>query len=644
MRLWRRFRQLLQRRSFEADLAEEVRIHREMAEASALRAGATPQEARREAGRDFGSVAITLEDSRAVWRFAWFSSLIQDIRFGLRGFRKSPGFTLTVIGTLALGLGALGASFSVFNALVLRPFAVRDPYSLYMLVGWGERKGDYQTRPLGWPAFNDLRQRNAAFSDVLGYTSLGPSVTVAGRTRSAQIVTGNYFTMLGGRICMGRPILESDDVPGNGVAVASDAGWKSIFGGAADAIGRKVRIGESSVELVGVACPEFNGLEQQRVDLWLSLPLSGAFDRTPGVGHADSLYVVGRLKPGMSPEGAAAALVTYGQQVYPTWRYGRFPRSATLRQCATIYPLNRDSVARFLPIFGAFGLVLLIACANISNMMLARGVARQREIGIRISLGAGRVRVLRQLLTESLMLAVPAALGAFWVARGALHAALWLQTSVLHAGWRWQFPLWKSAPEWRVLVFLVSVAGGATLAFGLLPALQTLRTRLVDANRGEFADWRSSRLRGALVVAQVTVCALLLISASVMLRGERRLASQDIGLDLRGVFSVRPRASIQIRGLGMTSAAAQQAVQAARLVPDRLLSLPQTAAVGACSWGPGGYPLPDSMLPTVRSGAGAAITMPYDQVSPEYLAMLRIPIRGRNFTPAERQPMRRCSS
>jgi macrolide transport system ATP-binding/permease protein len=616
MKLWRRFRQFQQRRSFEADLAEELRIHREMAEAAAIRAGATPEEARRTTGRDFGGTALALEDSRAVWRFAWLSSLMQDVRFGLRGLRKSPGFALTVILTLALGLGTLGVSFSIFNALVLRPFAVRDPYSLYQLAGWGDRPGSYEPRSFSWNAFQDFRQRNGAFSETLGYSLA--SIQVDGKRTYSLAVSGNYFTMLGGRVCMGRPILESDDVSGNGVAVASYAGWKKFFGGAPDVIGRTIHDRKRLVEIVGVACPEFNGVESDRIDFWTSRPLSD-----PRIGS-----VAGRLKPGMTPEGAAAALTVYGQQVYSTWRYGSYPRSATLKQCATIFPLDRDSIAIFLPVFAAFGLVLLIACANVSNMMLARGLSRQREIGIRISLGAGRARVLRQLLTEGLLLAVPAALGAFCVAHGVIRAALWLQNSQLYSAWNWQRSLWNAAPDWHVLGFLVVAAGASTIIFGLIPALQTLRTRLVDANRGEFSTWRPARLRGILVLAQVTVCSLLLMASGVMLRNERRLTSQNMRLDAGGVF--RLAAVVRIGGDLITGRP-----EATPLIVRTLLSLPQTETVATCMRGPGGGNSSDTGLPTVRSQAGADLRLPFDRISPEYLEMFHVPIRGRNITPGE---------
>ena len=636
MRPWKRLLHLVRRRRFEADLAEELRLHRQLAEDAARRAGAAPEEARRESARAFGSVALTLEDSRAVWRFAWLDSLAQDIRYALRGFRKSPGFAFAVIGTLALGLGVLATSFSVFNALVLRPFAVRDPYSLYTFAGWGQTKERPSHSPSTWREFTEFRRQNVAFSEVLGYQSRIASM--AGKDASVLAVTGNYFNMLGGGICMGRPILESDDGPGDGVAVASYAAWKRRLGADPGAVGTKLYLRGRPVELVGVACPEFNGLEESRVDFWVSLALSGTL-----LGDADlfgpeeppRLTVVGRLKAGVTPEGAEATLLAYGRQVSPTWRIrltyaatgavvsvpenAKPPQSATLRQSATVLPLDRDSIGGFMPMFAAFGLILLIACANVANMMLARGLARQREIGIRISLGAGRGRMIRQLLTESLLLALPAALAAFGVAHGTIRAALWLQLNVLHADWRWSAGLWNGAPDLRVLAFLLATAGIATLGFGLMPAIQASRSRLVEANRGEFAtDYRPARLRNALVVAQVTVCALLLISAGVALRSERRIASQNFGVDARGVFTVT---------MNRSSTADKKFRQPAM---ELLLSLSRTASLGVCSIPPGSA----SPWAKVVSGNGT-IDVPLSLVSPEYFGIYGIAVRGRNFSTQE---------
>ena len=282
----------------------------------------------------------------------------------------------------------------------------------------------------------------------------------------------------------------------------------------------------------------------------------------------------------------------------------------------------------FLPVFAAFGLILLIACANVSNMMLARGLARQREIGIRIALGAGRARMLRQLLTEGLLLALPAAVAAYWVAHGVIRAAFWLQVNVLHStDNRWQLTLWNSAPDWRVFVFLLGTAGAATLVFGLVPALHTLRSRLVEVNRGEFADHRPARLRGALVVAQVTVCALLLISAGVSLRGERHIVSQDVDDDIGEVFTIVPISKISDSELVSGTAVC-------RIVLERLASLPQTEPAGLCRTMPGQKWSQNWDPPKFKTGTGIA-GIPFNRVSPEYFNIFRVPVRGRNFSAKE---------
>ena len=330
----------------------------------------------------------------------------------------------------------------------------------------------------------------------------------------------------------------------------------------------------------------------------------------------------------MTREGAEAALAAYGRQVYPTWRNGKRQESATLQQSASVYQLNRDSIRLFLPVFAAFGLILLIACANVSNMMLARGLARQREIGIRIALGAGRVRMLRQLLTEGLLLALPAAVAAYWVAHGVIRAAFWLQVNVLlETNSRWQLTLWNSAPDWRVFVFLLGTAGAATLVFGLVPALHTLRSRLVEVNCGEFRDYRPARLRSALVVAQVTVCALLLISAGVTLRGERRIVSQDVGADMGGVFTIIP-------GNRISDSIIEGGTNVGRIMLERLSSLPEKQLVGVCRTTPGQKWSQYWDPPKFKTGTGTA-GIPFNRVSPEYFSIFRVPIRGRNFSTEE---------
>jgi predicted permease len=414
---------------------------------------------------------------------------------------------------------------------------------------------------------------------------------------------------------MGRPILESDDGPGAAaVAVASHDMWARRFGQDPNIIGQKLSLRGRPVEVVGVACPEFNGLETERFSAWVSLADSGALAGGPdlfGPEQPARLIPVGRLKPGVTVEGAKAALLVYGRQVSVTWPGGRLPDRVTMSPRATQTPLTRGAITGFLPAFAAFGLILLIACANVSNMMLARCLARRREIGIRISLGAGRGRVVRQLLTESLLLALPAAAAAFGVAWAAVRAfALLVSTLTSHSGAGGDARVPDFSPDFRVLVFLLAAAGIATLAFGLMPAIRATRSSLVAANRGEFAnDYRPSRLRNALVVVQVTVCSLLLISAAISLRSERRMASQEVGFDPRGGFSVQVIDKLRVP------------------VAERLRAEPRIASVSAFR---------EFALPAEVVGSGRPLRTQYWMVSPEYFGILRIPlVRGRNFSDAE---------
>ena len=611
MRFWRRFQYFFHARRFEQELAEEIRFHREMA------------------GTNFGSTALAFEDSRAVWRFSWLDSLLMDIRYALRGFRKSPGFALTVIATLALGLGASAASFSIFNAMVLRPLKVRDPYSLYAFMGWGFSKGETTSGKgtFTWHEFLDFRRDNPVFSEVLGYQN--GTAHVEKKKASIQVVTGNYFTMLGGRVCMGRALQEGDDKSGKGVAIASYLTWKSRLGADPGIVGKVMRLNEKPMEIVGVACPEFSAPQMEpRVDYWVSLALSrelalqatlgGPPPRQPGAGDFPQLSMMGRLKPGWTRERAETALLAYGRQATLAWRNWPRPESAHIQQRATSIPLNRDSVRIFMPLLLAFGLVLLIACVNVSNMMLARGLARRHEIGIRISLGAGRARMVRQFLTESLLLAVPAALAAFGLAWGIIGAGYWLLTNIVPAvdmeADIASRNLPSFSPDLRVLGFLLAAALITTLVFGLVPAIQTTRSRVVPANRWEFdVGYTPARLRNALVVVQVTLCALLLILAGVAMRHEMRIASLDLGLDTRGVFWI-----------GTSDQVDRQSVL------SRLSSLPTIVLIGTSAFMPLREQLPDFFRPKfVGENGTVEAACAVTPVSPEYFDVYKIAVRGR---------------
>jgi len=457
MKIWKRFRHMLRRRQFERDLAEEVRFHREMA------------------GAAFGSVALTLEDSRAVWGFGWLESLAQDVRYALRGFRKTPGFALTVIATIGLGLGLNTTLFTVFNAYVLRPIAVADPYSLYGFTWTNQRGAGHAFTPREYAEF---RQSRVGFSDVLAYESMFAALD--GHTMVGQAVSDNFFALLGAGTFLGRPLVSRD----SGVIVLSHAAWKDRFGADPGIIGRKLYLRGQPLELVGVANPAFGGVADFPSSFWVPL---AAYSQVVG-RPPENVTLVGRLRPGLSPQTTRAALAVWARQATAGLPDAQKATGVRLESHATMVPFTRDALAVTIPMFIAFGLVLLIACANVSSMMLARALARQREIGIRVSLGAGRARLVRQLLTESLLLAIPAAASGFVISKAAMDIGTRLMFATLPEEFAQVVRIVDLSPDGRVFGFILLASLAATLLFGLAPAIQTTRSRLVEANRGDFSS------------------------------------------------------------------------------------------------------------------------------------------------------------
>jgi len=586
VRLWKNFRTWWRARQFEAELAEEIRFHRELSGEAA-----------------FGSVALALEESREVWGLAWLESWKQDVRYALRGFRRAPGFAAGVIATIGLGLGLNTTMFTVMNAYALRPYAVRDPralYTFFMVVKNG------RSRNFTWQEFQDLRRRSAPFSEV--YASWGFPAQIGGSTVLAQAVSGNYFGMLSPGMAMGRPLTPGDNGP---VMVVSYGVWRNHFGSDPAILGRKVFVRGQPFEVIGVSGAAFEGIDNFPVGLWVPAAMSpSVLDADPfQPGHSGNLRLVGRLLPGVSPKAAKAPLLSWVRTFEPE------ATGIEMYSHATPIPVNQDTLLAFLPLLVAFALVLLIACANVSNMMLARALARQREIAIRVSLGAGRARLVRQLLTESVLLALPAAVAGFVISEATIRGAQTLLFATIPPALGRLLAIEDLSPDWRVFGFLLAVSVATAILFGLVPALQTTRSRIVETNRGDFSsDHRPARLRNLLVIAQVAVCALLLISTAIVLRGGARAAAQPVGLDLHGVWDVRAIARHQPQ------------------IFERLSAEPGVEAVAA-AWRAPLYGDPRRMALT---RAGAKEWASYAMVSPGYFAVFRIPVlRGRVFTEAE---------
>jgi predicted permease len=449
--------------------------------------------------------------------------------------------------------------------------------------------------------YDEIRARRSPFSDVLATVEFAGEVD--GRSLFGQTVSGNYFGMLGVGMERGRPLLPDD---AGSVMVLSDEAWRNKFGGDPEIVGRKVYLRGHPFEVVGVTNAAFTGLESFPVGFWI--PMRGAGPVTDG---SRRISVIGRLAPGVSPEAAKSEMLAWARGV------SKDAVGVNLEPRATSVPVTKESVLQFLPIFVAFGLVLLIACANVSNMMLARALARQREVAIRMSLGAGRARLVRQFLTESVILAIPAALAGVLIAEATLEGARRLLFATIPPTLGRILAIADLTPDWRVFGFVLAASVGTGLVFGLAPAIQTTRSRIVEANRGDFSsDYRPARLRNVLVVVQVAVCSLLLVFTAIVLRSERRVMDRQTGLDTRGVWDITALEKYHGK------------------IAARLAAMPDAEAVAAV-WLP---PLYGALrkISVMPSGGRESVGVGYDFVSEGYFAVFRIPLlRGRLFTKAE---------
>jgi predicted permease len=610
--LFLRLRALILRKRVEQELDEELMFHIEMLTRKNRAAGMSEAEARRQTRVQFGVGDSAKEECRDARRVNFFETLLQDIRYSLRGFRQRPLFAITVIGTISIGLGWNTAAFTFFNAVLLRPIDARDPYSLYAF-GWQDRTGI--GTPVTWRQIEDLRNEHPGLTGITATHSL--RTRMDGRIANCTLVDDGYFPMLGVNAAMGRTLLPEDGrSPGSSPAVVLGyAMWQNRFGGAADILGRKVLIQGHPFEVVGVMPEEFTGLGHNYPDLWASLTMIADFEEAPNAFAPDApapVSLAGRLKPGGSVGQAQAALTAWMQKFAPA----QTPH-ASLVSLATLATLGRRQLSALVPVGIVFLLVLLSACANVANMMLARSMSRQREIGIRLSLGATRGRLIRQLLTESILLAVPASAFAFAISQVFIDLGVRLVLATMPSSFLDQAHLPSLSPDIHVFWFMIGAAVVVALLFGLAPAVQATRMNVMQAARGDFSsEFRPTRLRNALVVAQITVCGFLLICSGILLRKANHLESLDPGMHTRDVIEMyvqeksRPRAIATLR------------------------SQPGVDLLAASS-----DPPFDTVLPNVSASGGLGVSqtrIPYRYASPEYFQVLGIPILlGRSFSADE---------
>ena len=617
-RLKLRARALLGARTMEAELDEELRYHLDAETARLVARGMSSGQAALAARRAFGNPTQLKEEIRDGWGRRWLERFGQDARYAWRSFRRAPTFAVTVLATIALALGLNTMAFTIFDAYVLRPVAVRDPTSLYQ-IGWSDRAG--KQHAFTWREYQALGSDRSALAESFAFRLLYTRIDSA--PAFGQLVTGNYFSMLGVGAALGRTLVRSDasEPGGPPIVVLSHDAWTSRFGADSSIVGKTVRIRGHALQVVGIIAPGFAGLGDVPLDFWVPLTMNDVLfagdslfgDRTP-----ESIAVVGRLRQGVAAGQAEAWLASWLRARRSGARESDRPASARLMSRATGIELSPQFALFFAPIATAFVLVLLIACANVANMMLARGLARQREIGIRLSLGAARSRVLAQLLTEAVLLAVPAALAGFALSRFTIGAGVRLMFATIPAELAPYLRIVPLAPDGRVFLFMLLASVASALLFGLAPALQATRPDIVQATRGDFdAGYRPSRLRNGLVIGQVTVCVLLLVCAGILLRGVGRMQRVDVGMRTHGVVSldVNARAGARDRALAVI-----------RAQPDV-----QTLAAASNPPFAGRYPI-------VVGGSERHDVRPlfYNFVSSAYFDVLEMPIvRGRRFSPDE---------
>ena len=611
-----RARALFTPRRVERELDDELAFHIDQETERLVAEGMPAAEARSRARARFGSVALAADECRDARGTAFVDNTVRDIFYALRTFRRAPLVAVTIVSTVALGLGLVAVAFTMLNALLFRVDAVRDVHEMFAVER--PQTGDDDRQRFTRTQFDALRRETDVFADAYAEVSQVDAL-VDGRLMFGTFVTGNFFQVLGVSAATGRPLTPADDqrYAGQPVMVLSHRGWDRLFARDPAILGRRLLVKGVTFEIVGVMPEGFRGLTVAPDDYWA--PLSMLADVRPihqGRDAMVDLDIVGRLKPGLSPQTARAGLAVWdaSQSTGAPSRdeHGRstitlVPRRGTVKQ-----PM--EAVIVFAPLSFAFGLILLIGCANVANLLLARAVARQREIGVRLSLGATRRRIVRQLLTESLLLALIAAAAGFAISRVVLGAIVNAVMTSMPPDMG-DVRLWVPDADWRVLLFLIIGAAVSTVFFGLAPALQATRIEPIRTIRGEVVrDARPGRARNVLIGLQVSASALLLICAAVFLRSTLDAAAFDPGMRIADIVNVQ-----------IVNEPARNAIVQA------VTAEPLVAAMAASS--------AESPRVALAETSGAKAPVAFRFVSPEYFSLLDIAVvRGRAFTPAERTP------
>jgi predicted permease len=620
------------RRKREEELDEELRSHFRMAVQDRIERGESREAAEAAVRREFGNVGLIKEVTRGMWGWFWLERLIQDIRYGLRTLLRSPGFTVVAVLTLALGIGVNTAIFSVVNALLLRPLPFNEPQQLMML--WGESKSTGADRVvLSVPDIQDVRQQSRTLEYLTPYNASGTMLSIGDDSERVfgAVVSSDLFPALGVKPLMGRVFTPEEDVPGGpSVVVISQSLWARAFGSDPAIVGKAIKLGGKATIVLGVMPADFSfPIKREKSDYWQPISTSPSYVAAKDNRGSRSFKVLARLKTGVTVAQANEELAAISRRLeeqYPDSNTG-FSLSLT--------PLHEDLVGQIRPallvILGAVGLVLLIACANVANLLLARAASRQKEIAIRTALGAGRLRIVRQLLTESMLLVVIGGGLGLLLAPWGLELLIAASPSDLPR-------LGEIGLDTHVLGFTVAVSILTAILFGLAPALQSSRLdvneSLKEGGRGSTEGLRRNRTRSLLVISEIALSLVLLIGAGLLIRSFIALLNTSPGFDTNAILTVDiPLSRSRYPGAEQQVMFVQQAVARASQVPGvasvaAVNILPLSGNARQSTFTIEGRPMPNGQEPDAEAST----------VSPDYFRTMGIPIiKGRAFNEGDKK-------
>lgn len=634
---------LFRRSRLEAEIDEELQLHIENRARDLERSGLLRAEAERHARIEFGGRERFKEECREALGAHFLSACLQDVRYGVRALRRSPGFTFVAILTLTIGVGVNTSIFSLIYALAIRPLPVKDASSLASVYqesrATSEHPRGIQGAPsfVSYPEYANYRDGNHVFSGLAAYAETALSLSSANpESLHGLLASCNYFDVLGADLAAGRGFFPSDcRTSGTGaVVVLSNGFWQRKFGSDPGIVGRTLTLNSQVFAVIGITAPDFSGTELQVPDVWI--PVSMAPELMPNtfgtrdwlaLPNVSWLQVVGHLRPGISRRQAQAELNVLAHQMDTnspgartsvTVNAGAFLNSPEIRGVGVWFAAG---------LFALAGLVLLMACANIANLLLARASTRQQEIGVRLALGANRKRLVRQLLTESILFTIPGGLAGLLV-------ALWLPAALIRV-----FPEMPSTlpvnltPNFPVLCYALLASLVAAVVSSFAPALHTTQPDLLTILKDDGASAGHSRsrtrLRSFLVASQVAGCTLLLVVASLLARGLHRAQGLNPGFAIRNVFVI----SFDLQQKGFNGPRAGLFVRQMRARLASLLGVEgvTSSAVLPCVTGD----LSGVTVPGRKTEPGSTLVLA-NIVSPDYFKTMEIPIlKGHAFTDEE---------